>query len=135
MMPILCAEFLQFSSVFISFVFVLILKYFYSACSAVRDWDHESPLCPSLIATLILCVTPGVLAQPGEGGTFFNPPLGTDPSNILNPVWTLGQTQNIQWTTTLSNFTIFLYQQLGASSATKIENNNTIYYVLHIILL
>jgi hypothetical protein len=72
-----------------------------------------------LIAKLLLCIISYAVAQPGEGGSFFNPPLGTDSSNNFNPVWIVGQTQHIQWTTTLSNFTIFLYQQVGLNSATQ----------------
>lgn len=54
-------------------------------------------------------------------GRFFNPP-NTDPDDpgyADDPIWTIGETKTIQFTTTYSNYTIALWQQtLAGGSAT-----------------
>lgn len=54
-------------------------------------------------------------------GRFFNPPNtdADDPGYANDPVWTVGETKTIQFTTTYSNYTIALWQQqLAGGSAT-----------------
>lgn len=72
-----------------------------------------------LIATLLLTT---VHAQESlEVGRFFNPPNtdADDPGYAHDPIWTLGETKTIQFTTTYSNYTIALWQQTlaGGSAA------------------
>jgi hypothetical protein len=65
-----------------------------------------------LLALLLLDAVSFVFAQ--SVGTFFNPPAAVknQPDFSTNPVWTVGETEAIQWTTTYLNYTIALWQQI-----------------------
>ncbi|KAI0014949.1 hypothetical protein F4780DRAFT_766204 [Xylariomycetidae sp. FL0641] len=76
-----------------------------------------APLCLALGAGITL-----VSAQESNTvGKFFNPPntLGPTTDYSTNPVWTIGETQTIKFTTIYQNYTIELWQQdVGKPSAT-----------------
>ena len=73
-----------------------------------------------LAAFLLAIMVDFVAAQ--DAGFFLNPPVGnltTQNDFTFNPVWILGETQTIQWTTVFSNYSITLWQQsLAGGSAT-----------------
>jgi hypothetical protein len=75
------------------------------------------------VIPFLLIITISSLCEAGDTlvGSFINPPqpvLG-QATYDTNPVWTLGETQTVQWTTTYTNYTITLWQQVGRSSARK----------------
>jgi hypothetical protein len=96
-------------------------KYFL-CLHAFVSYTSASPLTPHtkmrLAAFLLAVVVDSVAAQ--SAGFFLNPPVGTNQNNFaFDPVWILGETQTIQWTTIFSNYSITLWQQnLAGGSAT-----------------
>jgi hypothetical protein len=71
-----------------------------------------------LAVFLLAVVVDFVAAQ--DAGFFLNPPVGSNQNDFaFDPVWILGETQTIQWTTIFSNYSITLWQQnLAGGSAT-----------------
>jgi hypothetical protein len=64
---------------------------------------------------LYLLLLPVVIAQQ-LSGQFFNPPKSDNSRDFsVNVVYTVGDTETIQWTTTLSNYTMTLWQQVLAN--------------------
>jgi hypothetical protein len=73
--------------------------------------------CPyTMLQIVLLCLWTAllyVIAQEEPIGQFFNPPIATieQPNFDSNPVWILGETQPIQWTTIYSKYSIAIWQQ------------------------
>lgn len=73
------------------------------------------------LSILILLLIPLNAQESLKVGRFFNPPNtdASDPGYENDPVWKIGETKTIQFTTTYSNYTIALWQQtLAGGSAT-----------------
>lgn len=70
---------------------------------------------------IIIVFSPFCDADNTPEGTFINPPqsLHGEPSFDSNPIWTIGETQRVQWTTTYTDYTITLWQQLGHNDASE----------------
>jgi hypothetical protein len=69
-------------------------------------------LLSQLILFLYTCSTPG-WASTGEGGHWNNPPpQGDDVSYDTNPVYPIGKTISMDWTTTYTNYSIALWQNI-----------------------
>lgn len=72
----------------------------------------KNSLLPALVA-VIAC--PTALAQPGQ---FYRPPSpGPNGDFSQNLVWHLGETQNIRFTTTYTDYTINLWQENSDSNS------------------
>lgn len=71
-----------------------------------------------------LCAVSVVASNTGGTAVFVNPPPavdwhGEEPSFASDTVWTLGETQLLQWTATYPQFNIEIWQQMGENSGTK----------------
>jgi hypothetical protein len=63
------------------------------------------------LLTLLLAKTSAVIAD-SDGNVFFNPsPAGQNKDFSANQVWTIGEVETIQWTTTYDEYYITLFQQ------------------------
>lgn len=107
-----------------------------SPLSSLFSLSHRKRLFPFLLSCLqfyhrimmhvlcfllIIAISPLCKADNTPEGTFINPPqsLHGEPSFDSNPVWTIGETQTVKWTTTYTNYTITLWQQSGHSDASE----------------
>jgi len=63
---------------------------------------------------IFLILSVGYLSVAGQ---FLNPKLTADPSQSTNPIWVIGETQQLEWITDLKDYTIFLWQQIGLTNA------------------